>query len=285
MIRLSRTRDARLLTGFTGAPLQARLGQLLAYRYEDPATGADGGVDFKPKARQTWGKAKPQLKQESFGKCAYCEADTAVVAHGDVEHFRPKSSYWWLAYCYDNYTFCCQVCNQTYKGDSFPVTGKRLAPPALPATLPTDAAQRAALAARLCPDPAATTDAAVGKLFGAENADLLNPYTTDPEKYFGWQALPDTQEVLLVPRTASARARRVVKAAEDVLGLNREELRRLRWLVYDELETTALVLQEGNFSAARKRELLARLLRQAEGNRPFAGMRRFFLRRWGLLAS
>ncbi|MFT7723031.1 MAG: hypothetical protein QM788_09395 [Roseateles sp.] len=282
MIRLPRTRDARQLTGFTGAPLQARLGRLLAYYYAD---GATGQVDFKPKARQVWGKAKPQLKKESFGKCAYCEADTAVVAHGDVEHFRPKSAYWWLAYCYDNYTFSCQVCNQTYKGDTFHVVGASLPAPPVPPSPPATPAQLAALAGSLCPDPAAATDASVARLFAAEDADLVDPYTGDPEKLFGWKVIPATQEVLLVPRTRAARARRAVKAAEDMLGLNREELRRLRWQAYDELETMALAIQEGRFTDARKKELLLRLQRQAQGSRPFAGMKRFFLRAWGLLGT
>src|SRR4051794_7502532 len=67
-----------------------------------------------------WKDAKVQLKKESKGKCAYCEANTEVVAHGDVEHYRPKSLYWWLAYTYDNYLFACQICNQVYKSDHFP---------------------------------------------------------------------------------------------------------------------------------------------------------------------
>lgn len=50
-----------------------------------------------------WKKAKDQLLAETYNKCAYCETPTKVVDYGDVEHFRPKSKYWWLAYCYDNY--------------------------------------------------------------------------------------------------------------------------------------------------------------------------------------
>ena len=280
MIRLQRTRTARDLTGFTGAALQTRLGQLLQYYYE---AGANGSVDFKPKARQVWPKAKAQLRKESFGKCAYCEADTAVVAHGDVEHFRPKSGYWWLAYCYDNYTFSCQVCNQVHKGDKFGVNGARLAAPALPAVLPLDPVVLAGLAAGLCPDPVAVTDEQVMQLFAVEDADLVHPYLDDPERYFAWKAIPDTQEVLVVPRMTSARARRVVQAAEDVLGLNREELRRLRWIAYEELETLALALQEGNFTDAKKQTLLLRLRRHAGSDRPFAAMKRFYLKDWGLL--
>jgi len=54
-----------------------------------------------------------------------------VVAYGDVEHLRPKSVYWWLAYCYDNHVFACQICNEGFKGDRFPIAGARMAPPRL----------------------------------------------------------------------------------------------------------------------------------------------------------
>ncbi len=72
-----------------------------------PAPGAARAFDSKH-----WKKAKAQLKVETHGKCAYCEAPTSTVAYGDVEHFRPKSVYWWLAYCYDNYLFSCQICSR-----------------------------------------------------------------------------------------------------------------------------------------------------------------------------
>lgn len=278
MIRMVRTRQPQQLDGFTGTALQARLLKLMAYWYE-----GGGKVDFKPKARQLWPRAKAQLKVESFGKCAYCEADTAVVAHGDVEHFRPKSSYWWLAYCYDNYTFSCQVCNQVFKGDTFGVAGRRLVSPPLPEAPPVEPAERARLAAAFCPDPATSDEPALARWLAAERADLPNPYLDDPERLFAWKVIGETQEVWLVARGDSARARRALKAAETVLGLNRTELLRLRWNDYDELETLALALQEGRFSDSDKLKLLTRLRRQAGSDRPFAGMRRFFMRGWGLL--
>lgn len=273
-----RSRRPDQLDGFTGPALQARLQKLMGYYY----AGA-GAVDFKPKDRQLWPRAKAQLRLESFGKCAYCEADTAVVAHGDVEHFRPKSRYWWLAYCYDNYSFSCQVCNQVYKGDRFDVAGRPLVPPSLPAAWPDDPAERARLAAALCPDPAASNDRTLGRWLAAERADLPDPYLDDPERLFAWKVIAATQEVWLVARGTSARARRAVKAAETVLGLNRTELLRLRWNDYDELETLALALQEGRMADDAKRRLLDRLRRHAGSDRPFAGMRRFFMRGWGLL--
>jgi len=280
MIRLPRTRTTKELKGYTGAALQTKLGKLLSYYYMDGATGV---IDFKPKARQVWGKAKDQLKVESFNKCAYCEADTAVVAHGDVEHFRPKSEYWWLAYCFDNYTYSCQICNQTYKGNKFDITGAKLAAPILPGTSPTNAAQLAAATASLCPDPCTATDAKIKKLFSLEDAHLVNPYVEDPEKYFAWKADPVTEEVRLVPRGNSAKAKRAVVAAESMLGLNREELKRNRWVAYDTLETMVLGFQAVT-DTSKQKSLLERIRRQADAEQPYAGMKRYFLRSWGLLS-
>ena len=84
----------------------------------------------KPRS-SVWKGAKAQLKAESAGKCGYCEGKADHVAHGDVEHFRPKSIYWWLAYCYDNYVYSCQICNQTFKVAHFPTQGAALPPPSL----------------------------------------------------------------------------------------------------------------------------------------------------------
>jgi len=114
MIRLTHVRTTQAIPiGFRGAKRIQRTEELIA------AFQAEA-FDFQS---TFWKPAKQQLKKESAGKCAYCEAPTSVVAHGDVEHFRPKAVYWWLAYCYENYTYACQICNQTFKGDRFPVEG------------------------------------------------------------------------------------------------------------------------------------------------------------------
>lgn len=279
MIQLKRTRDPKKLGAFTGRKLQVRLGKLLAHYYDEGQVK----VDFKPKGRQLWRGAKAQLKFESSNKCAYCEADTAVVAHGDVEHFRPKDIYWWLAYCYDNYNFSCQICNQSYKSTNFPIFGKKLGPPKLPKKFPTIKSQGDKLIASLCPDPSTVTNASISKLFGVEGAHLPDPYVVDPEKLLSWEEISDTKEVWVIAKSKSARAKRAAKAASDFLGLNRTELLRLRWAEYDALETMALALQDGNFADAKKRDLLARIRRQADVERPFAAMKRHYLREWGLL--
>jgi len=243
--------------------------------------GELGKADFKS---AWWKPAKDQLKAETHGKCAYCEADTAVVAHGDVEHFRPKSRYWWLAYCVDNYLYACQICNQVYKGDRFPCLGAPLAPPQVPAD--ADLAALKPLAAALTPDPLAGesngTLAAFHELVATEQALLIDPYSVDPETLLVWEADEDLKEVRVFADPGLPNAAKVTQAIEDCFGLNREELRRLRWRPYEVLLHMKSVLQ-----ASADPDVLT----PARGvvalytapDAPFAGMSRFFARVWGLV--
>src|SRR5262249_19201025 len=77
---------------------------------------------------------KDALRKAQHDKCALCEAKITHVQYGDVEHFRPKAGYrqhpedplvrpgyYWLAYEWSNLLFCCQLCNQRFKGNHFPL--------------------------------------------------------------------------------------------------------------------------------------------------------------------
>ncbi len=99
---------------------------------------------------------KIHFSEAQYGKCCYCEAYVHATDHGDVEHFRPKSSvstllaagseikgtpnirgrsvkpvttgplrqgYWWLAYTWTNWLFACTLCNSTWKKTLFPLAG------------------------------------------------------------------------------------------------------------------------------------------------------------------
>ena len=233
-----------------------------------------------------WKKAKKQLKIESGGKCAYCEAPTMVVAHGDVEHFRPKSVYWWLAYCYDNYLLSCQICNQMFKGDSFPLVDEmhRLIAPVL-APGATEAQQRE-FARRLAPDP---LDAADGQpwvefeaLCKAEGCNLLNPYVDDPEEHFVWEANAVLQEVAVRPRNHAAQ--RFQQAAEQFYGLNRPELLAERWKTFQKLDVFRKAFVSPNIDDALRAEIRDMLQLMMRDNAPFAVMCRYFVRQvWQLL--
>lgn len=276
MIRLKRARTAAdLPPDFTGPKLTDKLVALAKARH---AHGSE--IDFSGNIGD-WKKAKDALKRESYNKCAYCEADTATVAHGDVEHFRPKSKYWWLALCLDNYVYSCQICNQTYKSDDFPVGGKTLKAPKLPAKIPTTAKGLTALAGRLqSPDPASIDDATLLSQWASEDADLPHPYLEDPEPFFAWKVSETNQEVHIAePPQASARMRRAVKAAIDYLGLNRETHTRKRYQFYF-LLITALErwITDGRPTTTREFKAVHMMCQQ---DFPYAGMSRYFARESG----
>lgn len=65
--------------------------------------------------------AKPELFRMQHNKCCYCEKLEEQAKYRDVEHYRPKATYWWLAWTWDNLLFSCIDCNREYKRDQFPL--------------------------------------------------------------------------------------------------------------------------------------------------------------------
>lgn len=261
MIKLTRVRTkAAIPVGFRGAKRLERNKRLLD-------EFAAGKFEFDS---EVWKKAKKQLKAESAGKCAYCEAPTSAVAHGDVEHFRPKSEYWWLAYYYENYTFSCQICNQTFKGDKFPISGAKLS---------VDSTVAVGL---LNPDPLedhlGMPRAAFASACTAEGAHLPDVYIDDPEDLFAWEVDAVKKTVKVVARKNTARCRDAVAAAEKVLGLNREELCGLRWTLFEELDAFRASLDELDPKKPAAKKVKAQLRIMMEGKGEFTGMVGYFVR-------
>ncbi len=227
-----------------------------------------------------WKASKKQLKKESRGKCAYCESSAETVAHCDVEHFRPKSVYWWLAYCWDNYLLACQICNQSYKGDGFPVPGARLGQPLDPEGK-TDAQLQAAAPA-LVPDPMdAPALAAFRAAYQGENAGLVDPYDADPELLFRWVADATLKEVRIDARAGNPQAPPALAAVTEHLGLNREELLRWRWKFYEELDMIRQ-LWDSAWDPARKQIYRSLWDHKTGEEAPYAAMARYFRIEWGL---
>ncbi|HOY33291.1 MAG TPA: hypothetical protein PKW80_15530 [Bacteroidales bacterium] len=78
---------------------------------------------------------KNKLKTIQNDKCCFCESKVSAVSHGDVEHYRPKGGwiqndgdkltqpgYYWLAYDFSNLFLSCQLCNEIYKKNYFPLS-------------------------------------------------------------------------------------------------------------------------------------------------------------------
>jgi hypothetical protein len=74
-----------------------------------------------------YGVAKKDLAAMQRLLCAYCEVRHMTEKWRDVEHYRPKSAYPWLAWTWENLLFACKECNSDAKGDQFPIRGTKLA--------------------------------------------------------------------------------------------------------------------------------------------------------------
>jgi hypothetical protein len=280
MTKLERRRTAAAIPpAFRGSGRIARSLELIQGR-------VGGTLEFKS---TVWKAAKPQLKLETGGKCAYCESPTDTVAHGDVEHYRPKSKYWWLAYCYDNYVYACQICNQVHKGDEFPIhatsgawTGPALPEPPAPGALAT-------LAEMLTPDALDLTAGHALADFlvaaGQEKAGLIDPYVTDPDPLFKWVA----DDVLKVVKVAAASdlvaAKRAFEGAEASYGLNREELKRNRWKTYTDfvvLKDSLNAFAAAGIEPALQQRIRDQIRAMTQVDAPYAGMVRYFVKEFQL---
>ncbi len=195
MIRVNRpTRAPRILAG-RGAKQRAKLCAEYDLAPEDYRSGRKE-LSFK---RDIYAakSVKNALIKAQHGKCAFCESMVRAVAHGDVEHFRPKGGYqqrreddlqkpgyYWLAYEWTNLLFSCQICNQQGKKNLFPLAKPRRR-------------------AKSHHDDLAT-----------EEPLLVDPAQVDPELHIGFH------DEVAFPRSGS----RLGKASIEVLGLNRSDL-------------------------------------------------------------
>ncbi len=68
---------------------------------------------------------KEELEGIYQNKCVYCEKDVGDSFY-HIEHYRPKSVYYWLAFSWDNLMICCDKCNIN-KSDHFETDGEIVA--------------------------------------------------------------------------------------------------------------------------------------------------------------
>jgi uncharacterized protein (TIGR02646 family) len=236
------------------------------------------GAVKKHKFDSKWSETKKQLQAETGGKCAYCEATTTESMHGDVEHYRPKSEYWWLAYVYDNYLASCQLCNQKYKKAAFTVApgSVRMKAPRI-RTNTTDARIKT-LAEKSIPDPLVVE--AVREFEDSHRKErplILNPYIDDPTRFFAWEVIEGISEVRLVPNADNPDAPAYVEAADSLLGLNRDELLQRRYAIYSTYKLLAEVRDTvGVPPHLRERAAVQIAEMFTDASKPYAGMIRFF---------
>lgn len=220
-----------------------------------------------------WAVSKKQLFTETFDKCAYCETSTKVVAHGDVEHFRPKNKYWWLAYCYENYLVSCSICNEIHKRDKFPVLNSNVSFPIIDKNLSEIDIEE--LSKILNPEPFDKDSIALFMTFNQEEKPLLiNPYYQDPELFFAYEVDEIIKSVNVVPLTPQVEP--FVKATVEIYGLNRKELQDLRFKIFEIYDLFKLTLKENGISSQTRQKVLKQIEKMKLPDAQFAGMIRFF---------
>lgn len=172
---------------------------------------------------------KEALVSAQFGKCFLCESKVAHVAFGDVEHFRPKAGYrqkesddlgkpgyYWLAYEWSNLFFACQLCNQKFKRNLFPLGNPK---------------RRAV---------SHNNDVAL------EKPQFIDPAVEDPAQFISFR------KEMAFP----VRNRRRAQATIKLLGLNRPELSEMRFDSYQRLKVLFAISRLGIPESAEAQAVL-----------------------------
>jgi hypothetical protein len=272
MIPLQRIRTTDAIhPNFKGAKRIANNLNLLTLKKEGKL---ESGIN-KVLDSSIWGNAKDQLLLESKNKCAYCETPTAVVAYGDVEHFRPKSTYWWLTYSLENYLPSCTICNQKYKKDKFATKNKAVAGPLIKKT--TSVASLNKMAPFINTDPLNDIEGMTikdfTKIMKKENALLINPYFDDPSTFLAYKPILENNEVLII--ATKTKYQPIIKACEDFFGINRKELMDLRFQHYCTYMTYKHFLTIPNLGKNYIKMLHNRIEELLANGSRYAGMIRF----------
>ena len=135
MIRVAKPNQAPAILRNRGADETAHV---RAQFDADPESYRHGTKTFDFKSGIYGAKSvKNKLIAAQHRKCCFCESRITHVAYGDVEHFRPKGGYsqdtdddlhrpgyYWLAYDWTNLFLSCQLCNQRFKKNLFPLENK-----------------------------------------------------------------------------------------------------------------------------------------------------------------
>jgi uncharacterized protein (TIGR02646 family) len=90
--------------------------------YEGNKTPEQKKLVEKAEKKYNHNQVKDSLKIMFQKKCAFCESLITHVDYGQIEHFKPKSSYPGLCFDWNNFLLCCSICNgKSNKGDKFPL--------------------------------------------------------------------------------------------------------------------------------------------------------------------
>ncbi len=205
------------------------------------------------------GEIKSALTEIYHHKCAYCETKTEI----GIDHYRPKSKYYWIPLEWSNILPVCIRCNLA-KGATFPLAIE---------------AQRVN-----SPQQDRKEWRADSRTFLAENPLFLNPEIDEPSEHLAYYA--DGRVYGLTERG---------KATIQVLGLNRNDLLQKRQDLihryaqgFNNAITVMKQLKNDAFNAENQvviKLLLGQTIEQIRANTTeeseFAGLHRFILENLG----
>ena len=144
-------------------------------------------------------------------------------------------------------------------------------------TTTTDA-ELEVLARSIAPDPCTDADGMPMTDFihqhQLERPYLLNPYFDNPDEYYAWQVDPVLEQVSLVPVDEAAVP--FVTYAELLYGLNRKELKELRFFFYNLYNVYRLTLEDTGISLLTRERTQAAIESMKHISAPFASMIRYF---------
>ncbi len=87
----------------------------------------NGQIPKSSDFNKIWKNLTDLFWEKQNKRCAICEKDKSVHdgGKGDIDHYRPASIYWWLAYNPENYYLTCIDCNRYFKNDAFPLANNQ----------------------------------------------------------------------------------------------------------------------------------------------------------------
>ncbi|HNI43367.1 MAG TPA: HNH endonuclease [Chitinophagales bacterium] len=192
---------------------------------------------------------KADLNRYYHNKCAFCETsltDNKGANQFTVEHFRPKTHYFWLGYEWTNLMPTCWTCNN-HKENKFQILDKR---------------KKATLPLLPCGNLNLDECNAHCQNLLAENADLLHPEIEDPMDFL--QFSKEKIGFFVEGTTAHRRANYTINLCKlNRTALAIEQRKKIYDTVLASIEAQMLLLLE---KFPNKREQDARLLAVAFEN-------------------
>jgi hypothetical protein len=200
-----------------------------------------------------------ELNRLFSGKCAYCESPYNATDSRDIEHYRPKGQvteepahvgYWWLAATWENLLISCPPCNQ-YRFQSLYWHGMTAVQmkKAL-SDEPQDHRGKGCRFPLVDPSKRAFNE---HQNISAEEALLINPSDTNPNKYlcwiFDWDKTQPVWEADVLTVHVSAAVKNGTedirgRTSIEIFGLDRLELFRARMTQLKHVQSAMLSYME-----------------------------------------